>query len=414
MSYIINKNTQCRICKSKKLEKIISLGKTPLANAFLKKQAFRNEKTFPLEVFFCKECHLAQLIHIVNKKQLFSKYVYFYSKMPTASTHFTHYTKEVMKRFIDNPKEDLVVEFGSNDGILLKAFQDNGCKRVLGIDPAKNIAKVANDNGIPTIADFFSLTQAKKIVKTHGKAKAIIANNTVAHINDLHDMTKGVLHLLDTKGAFVFEAPYLMDMFENLAYDSIYHEHLSYLAISPLQYLFKMYDLEIFDVQIVERQGVSIRVFVARSGAYLVNEIVDKLIKKEKKSGFDKVSSYFSLAKKIEKSKDKLVKLLVSLKKKHKKIAAYGSPARGNTVLNYCHIGPDLLDFATEELPSKIGFCTPGMHIPVISIEEARKNLPDYYVMLAWNYKNAILTKESTFVNHGGKFIIPVEGVKIV
>ncbi len=414
MSYLIKKNLHCRICNSEKLDKIISLGSTPLANSFLQQKDFSHEKSFPLEVYFCSNCHLAQLIDIVSKTHLFSDYVYFYSKMPTASDHFTRYTNDVMKRFITNPKKELVLEFGSNDGILLKAFQEKGCKRVLGIDPAKNIVKVANENGIPTIADFFSYAQAKKISKTHGKAKVIIANNTVAHINDLHDMMKGIQQVLDSEGVFIFEAPYLIDMFENLAYDSIYHEHLSYLAISPLDYLFKMYSMEIFDVELVERQGISIRVFVSRSNSRTVTKNVDKLRSKEKKLGLDTIKNYYALANKIEKSKNKLHKLLSDLKKKKLILAAYGSPARGNTVLNYCNIGPNILDFATEELPSKIGYYTPGMHIPVISIDAARKSPPDYYLLLAWNYTDAIIKKEKAFLENGGKFIIPVEGVKIL
>lgn len=414
MLNIIRKNTLCRICRSEKLKKIISLGKTPLANFFLKKQAFGKEKIFPLEVYFCENCHLSQLVDIVDKKLLFSQYVYFYSKMPTASSHFTNYSKDVIKKFINNQSQELVLEFGSNDGILLKSFQENGCVRVLGVDPAKNIAKVANNNGIPTIADFFSCSLAKKILKTHGKAKVIIANNTVAHINDLQDMTKGIIEVLDNNGVFIFEAPYLMDMFENLAYDSIYHEHLSYLSISPLVYLFKSHGMEVFDVEITQRQGHSIRVFVSRPHQYAISDNVSNLLKKEKMMGLDKIKNYYNLAKKIERSKGKLHKIISDLKKKKKRIAAYGAPARGNTVLNYCKIGHNFIDFATEELKTKIGFYTPGTHIPVISIEQARKNPPDFYLMLAWDYKDAILKKEKEYLNRGGKFIIPVEGVKIV
>jgi hypothetical protein len=414
MSDIIKKNSKCRICGSKKLKKFLSLGKTPLANSFLKKQAFNKEKYFPLEVYFCENCYLSQLVDIVDKEKLFSQYVYFYSKMPTASQHFTTYTKDVIKRFVTNPKKELVLEFGSNDGILLKAFKENGCVNVLGVDPAKNIAKVANENGIPTIADFFSEKLAKKVSKSHGKAKVIIANNTVAHINDLQDMMKGIVAVLDNNGVFIFEAPYLIDMFENLAFDSIYHEHLSYLSISPLVYLFKLYGMEIFDVEITQRQGQSIRVFVSRSGQYQVTKNVGKLLSKEKKMGFDKIKSYRLLAQNVEKSKKKLQKLLTDLKKKKHTISAYGAPARGNTILNYCNIDNSLLDFATEELPSKIGFYTPGTHIPVISIEEARKKHPDFYLMLAWDYKDAILKKEKAFLKKGGKFIIPVENVKVI
>jgi hypothetical protein len=414
MPYLITRNESCRICGSKELKKVLSLGKTPLANSFLKKEEFNKEKTFPLEVYFCTKCNLAQLVDIVSKKRLFTEYVYFYSKMPTAGDHFTRYTKDVKRRFVSDPQKDLIFEFGSNDGILLKAFKQNGCSRILGVDPARNIAKVANENGVPTIADFFSYSLAKKIAKKYGNAKVIIANNTVAHINDLQDMMKGILQVLAMDGVFIFEAPYLIDMFENLAYDSIYHEHLSYLAITPLVYLFSLYGMDVFDVEIVQRQGMSIRVFTARKGKYPISDKVSELLKKEKRMQLDKVESYTTLAKKVEKSKIKLHKLLKKLKNENNMLAGYGSPARGNTVLNYCNIGTDMLDYVTEELPSKIGLNTPGTHIPVISISEARKKAPDYFLLLAWNYKDAILKKEKAIVKHGCKFIIPVEGVKIV
>lgn len=414
MRKLINKNLQCRICKSSKLKKVISLGSTPPANSFLKKENFKKEKWFPLEVFFCDNCYLLQLIDVVDKRYLFSHYVYFYSAMPQAPEHFINYSKDVIKRFIQYPNKELVLEIGSNDGLLLKAFNANGCLRILGVDPAKNIAKIANKNGIPTIPDFFNASLANKIFKSHGRAKVIVANNAVAHINDLHDLVKGVKHLLETDGIFVFEVPYLMDMFKELAFDSIYHEHLSFFSILPLIRLFKQYDIDIFDVQLVERQGNSIRVFVCRSKAYPISKGLKKLINNEIKMGFDKVSTYHTLAKKINDSKIKLNKILTDLKKKKWKIAAYGSPARGNTILNYCKIGPEILDYITEELPSKIGLYSPGMHIPVIDIKDARKKLPDYFLLLAWNYKNAILKKETEFIDKGGKFIIPVKGVKII
>ncbi len=393
---------------------VISLGATPLANSFLKKKDFNKEEWFPLEVYFCKKCYLVQLLDIVDKKLLFSDYVYFYSAMPQASKHFVKYATDAIKRFINNPKKDFVLEVGSNDGLLLKAFQNYGCERVLGVDPAKNITKVAIKNGIPTITDFFSFSLANKILRKHGKARVIIANNTVAHINDLHDLVKGIDKIMDDKGVFIFEVPYLMDMFEHLAFDSIYHEHLSFFSLLSLITLFKQREMNIFNVEIVQRQGNSIRVFVSRRGDFPISSIVKRLINKEKNRGFNKVETYYALAKKIEKSKKKLNKILIDLKKKKLRIAAYGAPARGNTILNYFKIGPDILDYATEELPSKIGFYSPGMHIPVICIEAARKNPPDYYLMLSWNYKEAIFKKEKEFIKKGRKFIVPVEGVKII
>ncbi len=405
---IIKKNLVCRACGSRELEEFLSLGKTPPANAFLKKKDFRKEKHHPLRVGVCRSCKLVQLLDVISKEHLFSHYVYFFSAMPTASNHFGSYAQDIAERFIKNTAKDLIVELGSNDGLLLKSFHKMGHKRVLGIDPAKNIVKFANKQGVPTLADFFSQRLAQKIVKTEGKAKIIIGNNVVAHIDDWQDLAKGVDELLAEDGVFIFEAPYLMDMFENLAYDSIYHEHLSYLSVAPLVRFFKKYGMNVFDVQPFQRQGHSIRVFVSRSGKYKTMPSVKKFLNKELKAGLNKLSSYKELAKRIKNSRNQLVTTLKDLKSKKMKIAAYGAPARGNTLLNYGNINPKLIDFATEELPLKIGLYSPGMHIPVKHIEDARKNPPDYYLMLAWNYKDQILKKESEFVKQGGKFIVPI------
>jgi len=399
---------KCRICSSEELEEFLSLGETPLANLFLKKENFSKEKSYPLKVSFCHNCNLVQLMDVVNPDLMFLDYVYFYSKMPAASDHFVDYATDVSERFISNPKKDLVVELGSNDGILLKAFQERGHSKILGIDPAKNVAKLANQNGIPTIADYFSQPLAVSVANDYGKAKVIIGNNVVAHIDDHQELLRGVSELMDEDGVFILEAPYLVDMFENLAYDSIYHEHLSYLAVAPLQKLFQQYGMEIFDVQMKKRQGKSIRVFVCKQDQKPILPSVQVFLDIEKAMGLDKIENYHKLVEKIKTSREKLVLALRDLKNRSFKIAAYGSPARGNTILNYCRIGPDILDFATEELFSKIGLYTPGMHIPVIDIKEARKNPPDYYLMLAWNYKAQILEKESEFVKKGGKFIIPI------
>ena len=404
---LIKKNLKCRAC-SGELEEFLSLGKTALANSFLKKKDFNSEKLFPLRVGVCRFCKLVQLLDVVDKKHLFSSYVYFFSAMPAASSHFGAYTDDVLKRFIKNHENDLVLEIGSNDGLLLKLFQSKGCQNVLGIDPAKNIAKFANQNGVPTIVDFFGQKLAKNILQKQGKAKVIIGNNVVAHIDDWHDLAKGVSHLLDDKGVFIFEAPYLADMFDNLAYDSIYHEHLSYLSVSPLVKFFKQYKMDVFDVQTFQRHGNSIRVFVCRSGSHKIIPSVKKYLAQEKKAGFDRLKTYHALAARIESSKSKLLSVLTDLKKKNFKIAAYGAPARGNTILNYCKIDSGVLDFATEELKSKVGFYTPGTHIPVKHVEDARKNPPNYYLLLAWSYKDKILEKESEFIKKGGKFIVPI------
>lgn len=410
---MMRRNPHCRICHHKKLTKFLSLGKQPLANGLLKKEDLKKkEPYYPLDVYFCHHCHLIQLVDVVDKEELFRDYVYFTSGMPKISDHFRQYAEDVIDHFLK--PADLVVEIGSNDGILLKFFKDRGF-RILGIDPARNIARVANKRGVPTLAEFFSAKLAQKILKKSGPAKAILANNVVAHINNHNDLCQGIKILLDKNGVFVFEAPYLIDMFENLTYDTIYHEHLSYLTLRPLQVLFKKFGLEIFDVQVIQVHGQSLRVFVGHEDKHRLRSSVEKLVKKELHFKMDQLFSYRRLARRIKASKKKLVSLLKKLKKQGYRLAAYGAPAKGNTLLNYCQIGTSFLDFALEDLPSKIGFYTPGMHIPIVSREYAEKHLPDYYLLLAWNYLKPIMEKEKNKFLKKGKFIIPVgDKIKII
>lgn len=400
------KNTRCRICKSKKMTRFLKLGPQPLANAFLKKTDLaKKELFFPLDVYFCHDCNLVQLGHVVDKEVLYRDYVYFTSGMPKISDHFSSYARHIMNNFLK--RGDFVVEIASNDGILLKFFQESGYQ-VLGIEPALNIVKVARKLGVRTETDFFSKKLAQKIVKKYGRAAAIMANNVVAHIDDHHDLVSGVSKLLDPKGVFVLEAPYLVDMFENLTFDTVYHEHLSYLAIRPLQRLFEQYGVEIFDVQLVSVQGQSIRVFAGFKGQHRIKKIVSDLVKKELEHEMHQLKSFKKLAKRVENSKHRLMALLKKLKKEGKTISGYGAPAKGNTLLNYYKIGIKYLDWALEHLPSKQGLFIPGMHIPVVDDVFAKKHEPDYYLLLAWNYRQSILEKEKKFRARGGKFIVPV------
>lgn len=404
--------TECRICKSKNVELFLDLGMQPLANSFLKQEkGFQTESKFPLAAYFCNDCSLAQLLDVVDKKQMFSDYIYFSSGMPKLSDHFKRYAEDVIDRFLK--PDDLVVEIASNDGILMKFFQDSGFK-ALGIDPAANVVKTAEKIGVETIVDFFSESLAQKLANSKGKAKAILANNVVAHIDDHHDLAKGVSKLLSEEGVFVFEAPYLIDMFENLTYDTIYHEHLSFLSVRPLQKLFSQYGMELFDIQIHPVQGKSIRGFVGKRGRHKIEKSVSDLVSKELEMKLDKFETYLALAERVREQKKKLLEILTELKAKGKKIAAYGAPAKGNTMLNFCGIGAEFLDYALEDLPAKQGLFTPGMHIPTKDSIFAHSHLPDYFLMLAWNYEKPILEKEKAFRDAGGKFIVPVEGVRIV
>lgn len=403
----------CRMCKSSDVRPFLDLNPQPPANSFVRPEQFARENSYPLVAYFCGKCNLAQLLDVVDKKELFSDYVYFTAIMPTTPKHFTEYAKNVIDRFNLKKKDEMVVELGSNDGLLLKAFLNQKIK-VLGVDPAENIAKIANKNGIPTLSDFWSESVAKKIRNKHGKAKVIIGNNVVAHIDNHNDMVKGVNTLLADDGVFIFEAPYLIDMFENLTFDTIYHEHLSFLSLRPLILFFEQFGLQVFDVEFFNVQGCSFRVFVSKTNTYPISTHLKKAVEKELRMKLDKFQSYVKLANSVKNQKKKLLTLLKNLKSKGKSIAGYGAPAKGNTLLNYCNIGPETLDYLTEALPTKIGLWSPGMHIPVVDIEKVRKNPPDYFLMLAWNYKDKILEKEKMFRKKGGKFIVPTKGIKIL
>ncbi len=409
-------NQYCRICQSTRLTRFLSLGAQPPSNRFIdKKELTTLEPTYPLDAYWCHDCNLAQLIDIVDKQELFQEdYVYFSSVMPKVSPHWQRYANDVMAKFLHNTN-DLVVEIGSNDGIVLKCFQERGYP-VLGVDPARNIAVVAEKNGVPTLADFFTEEVAHQIVQKHGRAQAILANNVFAHINDHHSVVRGLQTLLSPGGVFVLEAPYLMDMFERLAYDSIYHEHLSFLALRPLMRLFDQFGLEVFDVQLYPVQGSSLRVFVGHRGKHLIESSVAALVQKELDWGFDRLTSYQLLAQRVRYTRDKLVALLHDLKAAHLRIAGFGAPARGNTLLNFCKIGPDVLDYILDDVSvQKQDKYSPGMHIPVMGKGYEETHPVDYYLLLSWNYLDAVLEKQKAFRERGGKFIVPIgDEVRIV
>lgn len=410
---MVSTRTKCRICGEARLTLFLDLGAQPLANAFLTEvDLARPEPRYPLRVFFCENCGLSQLGEVVSPETLFREYVYFSSVMPSAH-HFNAYAEEVRSRFLRGPR-DFIVEIGSNDGHLLKPFKEAGV-RVLGVDPAENIAAIARGQGVETIANFFSEKLARDIRSQYGAAEVILANNVVAHIDDHHDLMRGVCELLASHGVFIFEAPHVLDMIEHHAFDGIYHEHLSYLSLRPLTLLFRKFDMEIFDVRILPVQGnYSLRAYACRNGARVISSSVGALLAQEETSGLGRRTIYEGLARKIVQLKEEVTGTLAGLKRNGKRLAAYGAPARGNTLLNYFGISRDLLEYATEELPSKIGRYTPGTHIPVIDIREARNDPPDYYLLLAWPYRDVILEKERTFRAKGGKFIIPVGNVRII
>ncbi len=402
---------RCRLCKSIDLKPVIDLGNSPPPNNLLKKKDLNSkENIFPLKVNFCKDCGQLQLSHVVNPELMFSSYTYLSSVM---KDHFVTYAETVIKK-IKPTKMSLVVEIGSNDGTLLKEFKKGGLK-VLGVDPAKNIARTATAEGIYTIADFFNTKISAKIVKKYGKAQIIPANNVFAHINDLDEIVKAVNILLDDNGVFIIEFPYVLNLIKDNVFDSIYHEHLSYLAISPLSKFFQRFKMKIVDIKKTPVQGGSLMIFVQKSiGKFKTSKSVSKYLKLEKENKLNKIPTYDIFFKKIKKTKTDLNKMLLKLKKQGKKIAGYGAPGRSTTLLNYFAIDKKILEYIVDDNPLKVGLFTPGTHIPILKVAEIKKNPPDYLLILSWNYAKPIIQKLEYYKRAGGKFIIPVPKPKII
>jgi SAM-dependent methyltransferase len=400
----------CRVCLGSSFKKILNLGEMPPANAFLNKTELEKpEEKFPLELYFCNDCGLLQLRHVVNPEILFKNYHYQTSASAPLITHFKEMAKDIASKFIKSPDE-LVVEIGSNDGVLLENLKR--LSKILGVDPADEMAKMAASRGVPTFTGFFNKATAEEIRGKYGEAKVIIANNVLAHIDDLTGVFEGIKSLLGENGRFIFETHWVGNLIGKGGYDQIYHEHLCYFSLHAISHLAKRFGFEILDVSLLPIHGESLRVTLGKTDS--PNKSVGLFLKKEKKLGLEKSEAYAKFAQKVENSKIKLTTLLKKLKKKGKKIAGYGAPAKGNTLLNYCRIGPDILDFITDTTPLKQGLLTPGTHIPIAPPEKMNEMPPDYILLLAWNYAPEILKKETALRKKGVKFIIPVPKVKII
>ncbi len=399
---------KCRMCDSNDLYEFLDLGYHPPSDYLLKKDDLEKEEIlFPLKVLQCKNCGLTQLSYVVDPNYLYGdKYIYESSITETGKRHFFDMADSIIRKFNFQP-DSLAVDIGSNVGILLEGFKRKGLK-VLGIDPAPKIAKIANERGIETWQELISSDAVERIVAEKGKAKIITGTNVFAHIDDKEDLMKALNILLDDNGVFIVEAPYLIDLIENLEYDTIYLEHLEYLSVKPLIKFFEKHNMDLFDVERQDIHGKSIRFFVCKRGRYPISENIDKLLKLEEEKGIYKKEILDIFAEKVKNHKRKFVNLLRDLKKENKKIVGISAPAKGNTFLNYCKIGNDLIDYMAEKSRIKPGKFTPGMHIPIVEEEKIYQDNPDYGIIFAWNFANEIMINNIDFAKKGGKFIIPV------
>jgi len=413
MSKHCQRRATCRLCGGTSLSEVLSLAPTPPANAFVsEKQLGKAQTAFPLDIFFCEDCHHVQLLDVVDPAVLFENYVYVSGTSPVFVRHFEEYARHVIDAFAPAPGAR-VLDIGSNDGTLLGFFKDAGFS-VLGIDPAKDIAAQATAGGIETITGFFSPEIATAIKAERGGFSVITANNVFAHIDDLGGVLDGVATLLDDDGVFVFEVSYLVDVFENTLFDTIYHEHLAYHAVAPLILFMRAHGMELIDAVRVDSHGGSLRA-VARptNGPRPVAESVGELVALEKKMGLDRAETYRDFGVRIDVLKAELSGLLRGLKEDGYAIAAFGAPAKATTLMYHFGIGADLIDYIVDDSPLKQGLFSPGMHIPVVPSSAIYDRKPDYVVVLAWNFATPIMEKHREYSRAGGRFIIPLPDVKI-
>lgn len=404
----------CRMCGSMRLRQFLDLGFTPPADGFLRaEQLLEPETHYPLQVCQCEDCGLAQLTHVVSPEILYRHdYPYESSITRSGQLHWQEFAQNVSARF-DLGEADLVVDVGSNVGVLLDRFRSHGT-RVLGVDPASNIVRIAERRGIETWDEFFGLPVARRIRDERGAASLITATNVFAHVDDLREFMLAVDLLLDDRGVFIFEAPQFRHLVQQFEYDTIYHEHLSYLSLKPLLPFLHALGLEVFDVEERDIHGGSFRVFVGRHGDRPVAAAVDAMLRAEEASGIYEPLRLGRFARDVAANRDELASLLSSLKSQGKRIAGVSAPAKGMTLLNYCGIGAGLLDFVTEKSQLKIGRFTPGSHIPVVSDAELLRQRPDFALLLAWNFGEEIMQSLHEYVQGGGRFIIPVPHPRIV
>ena len=403
----------CRFCNLQLKKKFVDLGKSPLANSFLKKNDFINEKLFPLSVYVCENCLLVQLEELESPQNIFSEYAYFSSYSDSWLEHAKKYVQTILARFPIN-NNSLVIEIASNDGYLLQYFQENNIP-VLGIEPAANVAKVAIEKGIPTRIEFFNSDISLKLLEEKKSADLIVGNNVLAHVPNLNDFIKGLKMILKPTGIITLEFPHLLELIKYSQFDTIYHEHFSYFSLISLQKIFLFHNLKIFDVEEISTHGGSLRIFLT----HLENEFiqstdqVNTILIKEKEFGLDQISKYMEFSKNVEKIKIQLLDFFKDVKKTSSKVVCYGAAAKGNTLLNYCGIGNDMIEYVVDRSKYKQGLYLPGSHIPIKSPDEIFKTKPDYVLILPWNLKEEIMTQMKIIREWKGKFVIPIPEVKV-
>ncbi len=407
------KRETCRLCDSKNLELVIHLNPIPAADRYVSAdQKGKPQELYPLDLYLCLTCGHAQLLDVVEASELFRDYLYMTSTSLGLVEHFKNYANEVCSAF-PFAKDSRVVEIGSNEGVLLNFFKQKGF-RVLGVDPAKQIAEKATGAGLETWPEFFTKAIAEKIRNERGAAAIVAANNVFAHNDDLAGMADGVRLLLQPDGIFVFEANYLGDLVEKKLFDIIYHEHLSYHSVKPLQSFLARHGLELIHVKRVPTKVGSIRcVAQLANGPRKRDQSVDALLAFEKERKLDRPETFRALDRELQKMRARMNELIAGLKKEGKKIAGYGAAPSSTTLIYFFGLQP-VMDFIVDDNPLKQGRFSPGCHLPVIPSDNLVKLKPDYVIVLAWPYIHTIVERNKIYRDQGGKFIVPLPDVSVI
>ncbi len=404
----------CRFCGSPLAESFVDLGATPLANSYIDPaKADRSERRFPLHAFVCGSCFLVQLPAHESPEEIFSDYAYFSSYSDSWLAHVRAYCASMVERFaIDENAR--VVEVASNDGYLLQFFKERGVP-VLGIEPAANVAEVAESRGIPTLVRFFGVQTAKRLAERGKQADLLIANNVLAHVPDINDFVAGLRHALRPSGVLTIEFPHLLNLLAETQFDTIYHEHYSYLSLTTAERILKVHGLSVFDVEELPTHGGSLRLFACREDSGRAVTTNPRRIKAaEEKAGLERIETYRRFDARARAVRQDLCDFLIGVKRDGKSVAGYGAPAKGNTLLNYCGIGPELLPYTVDVSPHKQGRLLPGSRIPVLAPEAIAERKPDYVLILPWNIREEIAGKMKGIKKWGGRFVVPIPEVKVL
>jgi len=405
--------SSCRFCGSVLRHTFVDLGMSPVANNFLTSaQLSLMEPFYPLHVYVCEHCFLVQLVEVVTPEDLFTDYAYFSSYSETWLQHAEAYADMAIERF-ELDRRSKVIELASNDGYLLQYFLAKGIP-VLGIEPAANVAEEARRRGITTIVKFFGEETARQLVAEGVKADLLVGNNVLAHVPRLNDFVRGMQILLKPAGVITMEFPHLMRLIERNEFDTIYHEHFSYFSLLTVEKVFASHGLMVFDIEELPAHGGSLRIYVCRSGDRSVGSRVTELRAREEAAGFNRLDHYLSFGERVKETKRRILDFLIKAKREGKSIAGYGAPAKANTLLNYCGIRMDFIDYTVDRSPHKQGQFMPGTRIPIYSPERIRVTRPDYLFVLPWNLKDEIMEQMAYIRDWGGRFVIPIPDVEVL